>query len=98
MEHNFLCAFILLLLVLKTFSCPPVFVPLIRDVAPERRRRLVVRKGLIAFTVLLLCQRIRKLLGDSVVSALEKLMSLVLTAIAVEMILTGLKLYFARSG
>ena len=98
MEHNFLCAFILLLLVLKTFSSPPVFVPLIRDVAPERRRRLVVREGLIAFTVLLLCQRIRKLLGDSVVSALEKLMSLVLTAIAVEMILTGLKLYFARSG
>ena len=98
MEHNFLCAFILLLLVLKTFSGPPVFVPLIRDVAPERRRRLVVREGLIAFTVLLLCQRIRKLLGDSVVSALEKLMSLVLTAIAVEMILTGLKLYFARSG
>ena len=98
MEHNFLCAFILLLLVLKTFSGPPVFVPLIRDVAPERRRRLVVREGLMAFTVLLLCQRIRKLLGDSVVSALEKLMSLVLTAIAVEMILTGLKLYFARSG
>ena len=98
MENNFLCAFILLLLVLKTFSGPPVFVPLIRDVAPERRRRLVVREGLIAFTVPLLCQRIRKLLGDSVVSALEKLMSLVLTAIAVEMILTGLKLYFARSG
>ena len=37
---------------------------------------------------------IRKLLGDSVVSALEKLMGLVLTAIAVEMILAGLKRYF----
>ena len=44
--------------------------------------------------VLLLCERIRKLLGDSVVSALEKLMGLVLTAIAVEMILAGLKQYF----
>jgi small neutral amino acid transporter SnatA (MarC family) len=44
--------------------------------------------------VLLLCDRIRRLLGDSVVSALEKLMGLVLTAIAVEMVLAGLKRYF----
>jgi small neutral amino acid transporter SnatA (MarC family) len=44
--------------------------------------------------VLMLCDRIRKLLGDSVVSALEKLMGLVLTAIAVEMLLAGLKRYF----
>ena len=44
--------------------------------------------------VLLLCNRLRKLLGDSVVAALEKLMGLVLTAIAVEMILAGLKRYF----
>ena len=44
--------------------------------------------------VLLLCNRIRKLLGDSVVAAIEKLMGLVLTAIAVEMILAGLKRYF----
>ena len=44
--------------------------------------------------VLLLCDRIRSLLGDSVVAALEKLMGLVLTAIAVEMILAGLKRYF----
>jgi MarC family membrane protein len=45
-------------------------------------------------TVLLLCHPIRRLLGDSVVAALEKLMGLVLTAIAVEMILAGLKRYF----
>jgi len=44
--------------------------------------------------VLMACNRIRRLLGDSVVSALEKLMGLVLTAIAVEMILAGLKRYF----
>ena len=48
--------------------------------------------------VLLLCERIRRLLGDSVVSALEKLMGLVLTAIAVEMILAGLKQYFMAPG
>jgi len=45
-------------------------------------------------TVLVLAGPIRRLLGDSVVSALEKLMGLVLTAIAVEMILAGLKRYF----
>lgn len=48
----------------------------------------------ISGAVLLLADRIRRLLGDSVVSALEKLMGLVLTAIAVEMILAGLKRYF----
>jgi MarC family membrane protein len=49
---------------------------------------------LVSGTVLLLADRIRKLLGDSVVTALEKLMGLVLTAIAVEMVLAGLKRYF----
>ncbi|MDH4050511.1 MAG: MarC family protein [Rubrivivax sp.] len=44
--------------------------------------------------VLLAADRIRKVLGESVVAATEKLMGLVLTAIAVEMILAGLKRYF----
>jgi MarC family membrane protein len=44
--------------------------------------------------VLLAADRIRKLLGHSMVSAIEKLMGLVLTAVAVEMILAGLKRYF----
>jgi MarC family membrane protein len=44
--------------------------------------------------VMLSADRLRKLLGHSMVSAIEKLMGLVLTAIAVEMILAGLKRYF----
>jgi MarC family membrane protein len=44
--------------------------------------------------VLLGADRLRRWLGDSMVSAIEKLMGLVLTAIAVEMILAGLKRYF----
>ncbi len=195
MEHSFLSAFILLLLVLDPLGSLPVFIPLMREVEPARRTRVAVREVLIAFmvlfvfmffgdvflrvmrlserslevaggvillmvairmifsheggvygtpegkepfifplavpllagpsamatvlllasrqpdqlmawvgalfcamavsgAVLLMCERIRKLLGDSVVSALEKLMGLVLTAIAVEMILAGLKQYF----
>jgi len=198
MEHSFLSAFILLLLVLDPLGSLPVFIPLMRDVAPARRTRVAVREVLIAFgvlfafmffgdvflrvmrlserslevaggvillmvairmifsveggvygtpdgkepfifplavpllagpsamatvlllasrqpdqlmswvgalcgamavsgAVLLLCERIRKLLGDSVVAALEKLMGLVLTAIAVEMILAGLKQYFTAA-
>ena len=53
---------------------------------------------LISGSVLLLAGRIRRLLGDSVISATEKLMGLVLTAIAVEMILAGLKRYFFEPG
>jgi small neutral amino acid transporter SnatA (MarC family) len=44
--------------------------------------------------VLLGADRLRRLLGASMVSAIEKLMGLVLTAVAVEMILAGLKRYF----
>ena len=44
--------------------------------------------------VLLTADRLRRLLGASMVSAIEKLMGLVLTAVAVEMILAGLKRYF----
>jgi MarC family membrane protein len=196
MEHTFLSAFILLLLVLDPLGSLPIFVSVLRDVAPERRARVCLREAAIAFGVLLVfmlsgegflrlmhlterslevaggvilliiairmifqgggelyasdgrqreplvfplavpllagpsamatvlllasrqpdrmlewvgalsaamavsalvllaADRIRKLLGASLVSAFEKLMGLVLTAIAVEMILAGLKRYF----
>jgi MarC family membrane protein len=195
MEHGFVSALVLLLLVLDPFGSLPIFISVLQGVAPERRARVALREVAIAFAVLLafmlggqaflgvmrlserslevaggvilliiairmifaggseayaseggrepfifplavpllagpsamatvlllasrqperiyewigalctamlvsglvlvLADRIRKLLGDSVVSALEKLMGLVLTAIAVEMVLAGLKRYF----
>ncbi len=48
----------------------------------------------VSAAVLLGAQKLRRLLGDSMVAAVEKLMGLVLTAVAVEMILAGLKRYF----
>jgi MarC family membrane protein len=51
---------------------------------------------LICATVLLLAEKIRVWLGASMVQAIEKLMGLVLTAVAVEMILAGLKRYFLQ--
>ena len=199
MEHSFVSALVLLLLVLDPLGSLPIFIPIMRGVAPERRRWVAVREVGIAFlvllgfmflgggflrlmhlserslevaggvilliiamrmifssastvyggpqareplifplavpllagpsamatvlllasrqprqliewvgalsvamlvsgAVLLLAGRIRRLLGDSVVSAIEKLMGLVLTAIAVEMILAGLKRYFFEPG
>ncbi len=195
MDHTFLSAFILLLLVLDPLGSLPIFIPVMRQVAPQRRRWVAVREVGIAFSVLfafmflgegflrvmhlserslevaggvillmvairmifsheggvygtpegkeplifplavpllagpsamatvlllasrqpermlswvgalasamavslvvlLMCDRIRRWVGDSVVAAVEKLMGLVLTAIAVEMILAGLKRYF----
>ncbi|HWP20685.1 MAG TPA: MarC family protein [Burkholderiaceae bacterium] len=195
MDHTFVSAFILLLLVLDPFGSLPIFISVMRGVAPERRRWVALREVVLAFVallvfmlagdaflrvmhlserslevaggvillmisirmifssgesiyasdaarepfifplaiplmagpsamatvlllaarqpdrlyewigaltaamavcglVLLAADRIRRLLGDSVVNALEKLMGLVLTAISVEMILAGLKRYF----
>ncbi len=196
MDHTFLSAFILLLLVLDPFGSLPVFISILSVVAPERRTRVAVREVVIAFVVLLgfmvsgqgfltlmrlserslevaggviliiiairmifgsggeiygvdtgkrepfifplavpllagpsamatvlllasrqpehlvewigaltaalavsgivllAADRIRRVLGSQMVQAIEKLMGLVLTAVAVEMILAGLKRYF----
>ena len=196
MDHNFISAFVLLLLVLDPFGSLPVFIAVMRNVTPERRARVALRESALAFAVLLLfmltgqwfltlmhlserslevaggvilliiamrmifatggeiyasdgkgreplifplavpllagpsamatvlllasrqperllawigaltvamvvsatvllgADRIRQWIGSSMVSAIEKLMGLVLTAIAVEMILAGLKRYF----
>lgn len=195
MDHTFLSAFILLLLVLDPFGSLPVFISILGAVTPERRTFVAVREVLIAFVVLVLfmvsgqgflnlmrlserslevaggvilviiairmifgggeiygadvskrepfifplavpllagpsamatvlllasrqpdhlvtwigaltaalavsgvvllaADRIRRALGSQMVAAIEKLMGLVLTAVAVEMILAGLKRYF----
>src|SRR3569833_284981 len=53
MEHTFLSAFILLLLVLAPLGSLPIFVSVLRDVPPERRMRVCLREAAIAFGVLL---------------------------------------------
>ena len=199
MDHSFLSALVLLLLVLDPLGSLPIFISVMQGVAPERRRRVALREGVLAFavllafmlggqgflslmrlserslevaggvilliiairmiftggsevyasdgqrepflfplavplmagpsamatvlllasrqperlmawvgaltlamavstTVLLAAQRIRHWLGASMVAAIEKLMGLVLTAVAVEMILAGLKRYFFDPG
>lgn len=199
MDHTFVSALVLLLLVLDPFGSLPIFISVMRGVAPERRTAVALRESVIAFVVLLAfmlagqaflgvmrlserslevaggvilliiairmifatgaevyasasqrepfvfplavplmagpsamatvlllasrqperlvhwigaltaamlvsaavllgADRIRAWIGDSMVSAMEKLMGLVLTAVAVEMILAGLKRYFFGEG
>ena len=52
MDHSFLSAFILLLLVLDPLGSLPVFIPIMRDVPRERRTRVALREVGIAFGVL----------------------------------------------
>lgn len=53
MQNDFLSAFVLLLLVLDPFGALPVFIGVMRSVAPERRRRVALRETAIAFGLLL---------------------------------------------
>jgi MarC family membrane protein len=53
MDHTFLSAFVLLLLVLDPFGALPIFVSVMRRVAPERRLRVALRESAIAFGILL---------------------------------------------
>src|SRR5262245_1344665 len=53
MDHTFLSAFVLLLLVLDPFGSLPVFISVMGGVAPERRRKVALRESVIAFAVLL---------------------------------------------
>jgi MarC family membrane protein len=54
MTQSFFQTFILLLLVTDPFGNVPLFVTALKDVAPERRGRIVVRECAIAFGLLLL--------------------------------------------
>lgn len=63
--------------------------------APERRLEWVAALSVtmaVCAVVLVLAERIQKLLGERVVLAFERLMGLVLVAISVEMLLRGIKL------
>ena len=49
MDHTFLSAFVLLLLVLDPFGSLPIFISVLRGVAPERRRIVALREVAIAW-------------------------------------------------
>ena len=62
--------------------------------APERRLEWVAALTVtmaVCAVVLVLAERIQRIVGERVVSAFERLMGLILVAISVEMLLRGLK-------
>ena len=98
MDHTFLSAFILLLLVLDPFGSLPVFISILGAVTPERRTLVAVREVLIAFAVLLLFmvsgQGFLNLMRLSERS-LEVAGGVILTIIAIRMIFGGGEIYGA---
>lgn len=69
--------------------------------APERRwewvAALVVTMAISA-AVLLMAERIQRVIGDNVITALERLMGLVLVSLSVEMMLRGIKEFVHQLG
>ncbi len=51
--------------------------------------------ALVWLAVLLSAERLQRVLGDAVMTAFERLMGLILTAIAIEMLLAGIRAYLA---
>ena len=66
---------------------------------PERRLEWVAALTvtmLVGAVVLLLAERIQRVLGNRVVTAIERLMGLILVAVSVEMLLRGIKLFVTQ--
>lgn len=67
--------------------------------APERRLEWIAAlcvTMLVSAVVLVLAQRIQRLAGDRIVIALERLMGLVLVAVAIEMMLRGIRIFVTQ--
>jgi MarC family membrane protein len=67
--------------------------------APERRMEWVAAlcvTMVVCAVVLVLAERIQRVLGERLVMAFERLMGLILVAIAVEMLLRGIRLFAAQ--
>ncbi|WP_341908636.1 MarC family protein [Polaromonas sp. YR568] len=68
---------------------------------PERRLEWMAALTvtmLVGAVVLLLAERIQRVLGSRVVVAIERLMGLILVAVAVEMLLRGIKVFIGQIG
>ena len=69
--------------------------------APERRWEWIAALSVtmaVCAVVLVLAERIQRVLGERFVVAVERLMGLILVAVAVEMLLRGIKLFAVQLG
>ncbi|MEW5888619.1 MAG: MarC family protein [Pseudomonadota bacterium] len=93
MDGSFLSATFLLFLVFDPFGNTPIVAALLRGVAPGRRWQVVLRECMIAYGVLLAGRWLIEALGERVMTAVERLMGLILSALAVEMLLRGIQAF-----
>jgi small neutral amino acid transporter SnatA (MarC family) len=56
---------------------------------------VILLVAVVWLAVLLAAERLQRVLGDAVMTAFERLMGLILTAIAIEMLLAGVRAYVA---
>ncbi len=69
--------------------------------APERRMEWIAALSvtmLVCAVVLVLAERIQRVLGERFITAVERLMGLILVAVAVEMLLRGFKTFAGQIG
>ena len=77
------------------------FALLLLSQAPERRREWIAALSvtmLVCALVLVLAERIQRVLGERFIVAVERLMGLILVAVAVEMLLRGFKTFAGQMG
>ena len=98
-DYTFLSATILLVLITDPIGNISIFANALKHVAPERRLEWIGAlcvTMLVSAVVLLSAERIQRVVGDRVVIALERLMGLVLVSVAIEMMLSGAKVFILR--
>lgn len=69
--------------------------------APQKRPEWIAAlciTMLLCATILLLADRIQRLIGERVIEAVERLMGLVLVAVSIEMLLQGLRMFLQLPG
>lgn len=91
MDAISVCAVVLRLLVCGPVGNNPIFSSALRDLPHERRGGIIGRECLIA-----VAEQLQRRLGERVVPAFERLMGLILAAIAVELMLRGIKTFIAE--
>ena len=94
MDHSFLSALILLLLVLDPLGSLPIFIPIMRAVPRERRRLVALREVGIAFFVLLAFM----FLGDAFLRVMHLSERSLEVAGGVILLMVAIRMIFSHEG
>lgn len=91
---DFLSAVVTLFLIMDPLGNVPIFLSVLKQVAPERRRKIVVREVLIAYAVLLFFM----LVGERVLALLQIQQETISIAGGIVLFLIALRMIFPQHG